>query len=326
MKKIFLILLSISLIMAAPLTAQKKKSLLLKSNKQDGILRIVFESDEAFINKIKVTTSPSQVKMEFSEPYDLKFQQDPDFEIMPSEKSLTINLKETAEIKFFKLSAPARLVLDIQTRGKSQGKQPVPEKQTSTEKQPPPVPHRGIVIDAGHGGYDFGITSINGNEKDVSLFLAKDLGAALSKKGKKVFLTRKADQHITIADRVNFVNQKSPDVFISLHASLSKNFVLYSPKFEDQGANEAVALYSFSSKQMKYIGKSKALADSMEKTIKEEFKGDVLRREMPLPLLNSAGAPAVLIEYPSPGFVVYDQQMKPRLINAIGNGIAGFGQ
>ena len=64
--------------------------------------------------------------------------------------------------------------------------------------------------------------------------LVKDLNALLSKKGKKVFLTRKVDQYISLSDRINFVNQKKPDVFISIHSSMSRNVVLYSPKFEEQ--------------------------------------------------------------------------------------------
>lgn len=183
-----------------------------------------------------------------------------------------------------------------------------------------------IVLDAGHGGYDFGIISGDAKEKDISLGLTKDLGAILLKKGKKVFLTRKADQYISLIDRINLVNQKSPEVFISIHSSMSENFVLYSPEFEEQGSDEIVDLYSLSSRQKKYIGKSKALSDCIEKAIKDEFKVDVIRREMFLPVLNSANAPSVLIELPSPKFVVYDQQMRARLVNSIINGIVAYGQ
>ena len=107
---------------------------------------------------------------------------------------------------------------------------------------------------------------------------------------------------------------------------MSENFILYGLKFEEQGSNEIVDFYSLSSRQKKYIEKSKALSDSIGKAIKDEFKTDVIRRQMPLPLLNSAGAPSVLIELPSPKFMVYDQQMKARLENSIINGVATYGQ
>jgi len=60
--------------------------------------------------------------------------------------------------------------------------------------------------------------------------------------------------------------------------------------------------------------------------IKNEFQKRVIYREMPIPILNSAGAPAVLLEFPSPRFVNYDQGMRERLIKSILNGIASYGQ
>jgi len=313
--------LVISLLIAVPIAAQKKKVVLLKYNKQDSLLRVVFEGEETFINKIKVTTSSSQIKMDFPEPFDLKSQKDLPFEIIPSEKLVIINLKEKVEIKFFRLSAPARLVLDIQQKESYAEKQAVKQPEKQPEQQTPITQARGIVIDAGHGGYDFGIAYGNLNEKDINLSLARDLGAVLSKKGKKVFLIRKADQYVSLSDRIHFVNQRSPDLFISLHATMSRNFILYEPASDEQGSND----YSIASSQKKYAGKSKVLSDSIEKAIKDEFKDEVIRRGMPLPLLHSVGAPAVFIEYPSPKIVSYDQQMKTRLIHSIIQGILAYG-
>jgi N-acetylmuramoyl-L-alanine amidase len=314
LKKIFFVFLSISLLLSVSLSAQKKIEVSVKFSKQEGLMRIVFEAEESFINKAKVTISSPQIKIEFPETFNLTGQKDLPFELVPSEKLLVINLKEKGEIKFFRLSSPARLVFDVQ------------KKEIQKGKQTAPILSKVFVIDAGHGGYDFGITSGDVSEKDISLSLAKDLSTVLSKKGKKVFLTRKVDQYISLADRINLVNQKSPDVFISLHFSISENFILYSPKFEEQDSNEIVDFYSLSSRQKKYIEKSKALSDSIEKAIKDEFKTNVIRREMPLPILNSVGAASVLIELPSARFMVYDQQMRARLENSIINGVAAYGQ
>ncbi len=314
LKKIFLIFLSLSLLIAVSVYAQKKTEVLLKFSKQEGLMRIVLEAEEAFISKTKVTPSSSQIKIEFPESFNLKAQKDLPFETVPADKSLTINLKEKGDIKSFKLSSPARVVLDIQ------------KKEAQSEKQTALIFSRVFVIDAGHGGYDFGITYGTASEKDISLNLAKDLGNALIKKGKKVFFMRKVDQYVSLADRINLINQKSPDVFISFHSSMLNNFIIYSPKLEEQSSNEITDFYSLSSKQKKYIGKSKALSNSIEKAVKDEFKTDIIRREMPLPILNSAGAPSVMIEYPSPRFVVYDQQTRTRLINSIMNGFSAYGQ
>jgi N-acetylmuramoyl-L-alanine amidase len=315
LEKIFPIFLSISLLMmAVSPSTQKKTEVLLKFSKQEGIMRIVFEGERTLINNSKISTSPSEIKIEFPWPFTMTAPEDLPFEIAVKDKLLVINLKEKGEIKFFSLSSPARLVFDVQ------------KKEKQTETQPAPIISKVFVIDAGHGGYDFGITSGDVSEKSASLDLAKDLGKVLLKKGKKVFLTRKVDQYVSLNDRINFINQKSPDVFISFHSSMSEDFILYSPKFEEQGSDEIIDSYSLSTRQKKYIKKSKLLSDGIEGMIKEEFKANVIRREMPLPILNSVGAPSVLIELPSPRFLVYDQQMRTRLINSIINGVALYGQ
>ncbi|HYA11960.1 MAG TPA: N-acetylmuramoyl-L-alanine amidase [Thermodesulfovibrionales bacterium] len=296
--------------MTVPLFAQKKTEVLLKFSKQEGFIRIVFESEESFVAKTKATTLSSQIIIEFPAPFNLIAQKDLPFEIVPADKVLTINLREKGDIKLLRLSSPARLVFDIR-KGEKQAVQILPKI---------------FVIDAGHGGYDFGITSGDTKEKDINLSLSQDLETILLKKGKKVFLTRKGDQYMSLIERIKFVNQKSPDVFLSLHSSMSENFVIYVAKFKDESSDEIVDLYSLSSKQKKYIGKSKALSENIGKALKDEFKKSVIYREMSLPILNSISAPSVMIEFPSPRSTVYDQQMRTRLVNSIINGLATYGQ
>jgi N-acetylmuramoyl-L-alanine amidase len=295
------------LVFAVPLFAQKKTDVLLKFSMQDKTMRIVLESEEPFLAHTKITTSASQIKIEFPRQFGLITPKEPPFEAIATDKLLTINLKEHAEIKIFRLSSPARIVFDIQKE----------------RKQPVEILSKVFVIDAGHGGYDYGITSKNMKEKDISLSLAQDLDTILSKKGKRVFLTRKADQYMSLIERIRFVNQKTPDIFLSLHSSMSEDFVLYIAKFKSE-SNEMADQYSLSLRQKKYIGKSKVLAENIGNAIKEEFKKTVIYREMPLPVLNSAGAPAVFIEYPSAKSTIYDQPMRARLIKAIINGFATY--
>jgi len=302
----------------------------MKFSRQGDLMRIVFEAEDTFMKDTKSATTPFQIKVEFPGPFQLPVEKDLPFEVIVTDRSAVINLKEKNEVKFFTLSSPARLVFDIQKKGEQTEKQPEKpgEKslQKQAEKQQPTIVPRVFVIDAGHGGYDFGITFGNTSEKEISLRLAKELNAALSKKGKKVFLIRQADQYLSLSERIHFVNQKNADIVISLHASASGNFVLYSPKLEEQASNEPVDLYSVSSKQRKYTVKSRALSESIEKAIRNEFKMNIQRRELPIPLLDAAGAPAVFIEYPSPQLLTYDQQTKTRLINALLTGLAAYGQ
>lgn len=310
MKKIFFIFLAVALIIGS-LSAQQSKEVLLKFSKQENQMRIVLEAEESFIKKAETITLPSQIKVKFPGPFNLIIQKNFPLDTVSEDKLLVINLEKQSEIKILRLYSPARLVFDVVQK---------------VEKQSAPILSNVFVLDAGHGGYDFGILSGDVREKDISLDIVKDLNTVLSKKGKKVFLTRKVDQYMSLIDRIKFVNQKTPDVFISFHSSVSENFVFYIPVVENQSPDEVVDLYRLSSRQKKYVGKSKALSDSIEKAIKDEFKVNVIYRRIPLPILSSAGAPSVVIELPLSKFMVYDHQMKIRLINSLINGIAAYEQ
>jgi N-acetylmuramoyl-L-alanine amidase len=305
------ILIAVTLLFAFPVAAQKKPEVFLKFSKQEGIMRIVLEGEDLVIGKTRAAVSASHIKLDFPGVCHLNLPGVVPFEAVQAEKSLSITLKEKGEIKSFRLASPARIVFDVQ------GPDIHADKQTAI------ILSNAFVIDAGHGGYDFGMPFKDINEKDLNLEFAKELGASLSKKGKKVFLVRKADQHMSIAERINFANQKKPDVFISLHCSNSGNFAVYISRLEEQGTNEMIDAFSLDMRQKKYIAKSKALADSLGNAIREEFKLDVARRVMSLPILNSSSAASVLIEVPSPGS---DRQMKTKLVNAIIRGLAVYGQ
>ena len=305
------ILIVVTLFFAFPVAAQKKPEVFLKYSKQEGIIRIVIEGEDLVIGKTHAVVSASHIKIDFPEVVHLNLPGVIPFEAVQAEKSLSIALKEKGGIKSFRLASPARIVFDVQ------GPDIHADKQTAT------ILSNAFVIDAGHGGYDFGMAFNDINEKDLNLEVAKELGASLSKKGKKVFLVRKADQHMPIAERINFANQKKPEVFISLHCSASGNFAIYISRLEEQGTNEMTDAFSLAMRQKKYIAKSKALADSLGKAIKDEFNLDVVRRDMSLPILNSVSAASVLIEIPSPGS---DRQMKTKLVNAIIKGLAVYGQ
>lgn len=301
----------VALFFAFPAAAQKKTEVFLKYSKQEGFMRIVLEGEESVIGKSHAVVRASNIKIDFPEAFHLNLPGVVPFEAVQAEKSLSVTLKEKGEIKSFRLASPARIVFDVQG----------PD--IHADKQAAIILSNAFVIDAGHGGYDFGMPLKDINEKDLNLEVAKELGVSLSKKGKKVFLVRKADQHIPIAERINFANQKKPDVFISLHCSTSANFTIYISGLQDQGTNEMMDAFSLAMRQKKYIAKSKALADSLGNAIKEEFKLDVVRREMSLPILNSLSAASVLIEVPS---FASDRQMKTKLVNAIIKGLTVYGQ
>jgi N-acetylmuramoyl-L-alanine amidase len=96
------------------------------------------------------------------------------------------------------------------------------------ESQLPPVPvkhhKRTVIVDAGHGGEDDGMTGpiVGGPriyEKDITLSVAKKLGSTLSKRGVDVVYTRTTDTLISLDDRGRIANRASGNLFISIHVN-----------------------------------------------------------------------------------------------------------
>jgi N-acetylmuramoyl-L-alanine amidase len=78
-------------------------------------------------------------------------------------------------------------------------------------------PVRTVVLDAGHGGYDQGATSMLGNEKDFALDVVERARELLMRAGFSVRLTRSGDVFIPLEDRAAFANRQSNAVFVSVH-------------------------------------------------------------------------------------------------------------
>ena len=81
-----------------------------------------------------------------------------------------------------------------------------------------------VVIDAGHGGPDNGMTGPIGTpawfvEKDIVLSVAKKLGTILRARGVDVLMTRTTDTLIALSDRGRIANSNRGDVFISIHVN-----------------------------------------------------------------------------------------------------------
>jgi N-acetylmuramoyl-L-alanine amidase len=183
----------------------------------------------------------------------------------------------------------------------------------------PMIPNIRIVIDPGHGGYDLGILSGELREKETTLSLARAMESSLSKRNRTAFLTRKADQFLSLTERAMFANLKSADILISIHLTLSDNFAVHS-SLAESAASDTMHEYSIMTRQRRFIEKSKALAEGLGKAIKDEFRKDVIYRKMELPLLSSVGAAAVLIEIPAA--IISDQSGKAKVIDALFRGIA----
>jgi N-acetylmuramoyl-L-alanine amidase len=98
-----------------------------------------------------------------------------------------------------------------------------PATRSRTRAPVPPV-RKIVVIDAGHGGPDRGMTGPIGSpvwftEKDVTLSVAQKIATVLRARGVDVLMTRTTDTLIALADRGRIANSNHGDVFISIHCN-----------------------------------------------------------------------------------------------------------
>jgi len=80
-----------------------------------------------------------------------------------------------------------------------------------------------IIIDAGHGGADYGAIGLNKTqEKKIVLDIAKRLAKVIRKE--KIFeatMTREKDVAVSLEERANIANNEGGDIYVSIHANAS---------------------------------------------------------------------------------------------------------
>lgn len=346
MKKTGLIVI-ILVLTALPLFADKISQVSLRLYRQGNHSRIVLESDSDSITESSVAASGSAIHVTFPTEFEVNKPDNFIYKTIKAGNSLTIKLKDVTDIRAARLSDPARLVFDLtvgvaQTgigRGVPQVSPAVPAgavqqsgKRTLKDifqglinKTNGKPAINTIVIDSGHGGYDYGLVTQESKEKDVDLTLAKALKAAFLKQGKTVFMTRSSDRYESITDRINFAKGKEPDLFVSIHASSSTDtFAVYVSTVKDLNVDPIIKQYSVFSAQNDYFGKSKEIALAIGESLKKEFGNTVVIRELPLPILYSMDAPAVLIEYPSLDLFGRAQSMQSKFVSSVADGISAY--
>jgi len=102
-----------------------------------------------------------------------------------------------------------------------------------------------VVVDAGHGGVDPGMRGpLYGGpkivEKDVTLDVAKHVGAALNRRGIDVKYTRTTDTLIALDDRGRIANEAHADLFVSIHVNAAN------PNWKDPGGARGFETYFLS--------------------------------------------------------------------------------
>jgi len=102
--------------------------------------------------------------------------------------------------------------------------------------------HHLVVVDAGHGGPDGGMHGPIGGgpqlaEKEITLDVAKRVGAALGRRGIDVKYTRTTDTLIALSDRGRIANDAHADLFVSIHVNAAN------PGWKDPGAARGFETY-----------------------------------------------------------------------------------
>ena len=155
-----------------------------------------------------------------------------------------------------------------------------------------PLLGKTIIIDAGHGGKDFGATYDNVKESELNLIISKKIKESLESNGAVVILTRSDYNDLSkpnalyrkksdFDNRISLINNSHADMYLSIHMNIYQNEkyygpqVFYYPVYED---NEKIA---------------KTLQDELNKFTNTNRKIKITTNTYMYPKLNVKG---VLIE------------------------------
>ena len=193
---------------------------------------------------------------------------------------------------------------------------------------------RSVVVDAGHGGPDNGMTGValSGNrifEKNITLAVALKVADELRAQGVTVYLTRSRDTLIALSDRGRIANNQRADLFVSIHvnaanphwrdATSSRGFETYflaEAKTEDESRvermeNEAIKFETGANApkgdplsfiindmaQNEHLRESSDLASEVQRRLKSMHPGtDRGVKQANFAVLRGSFMPAILVE------------------------------
>jgi N-acetylmuramoyl-L-alanine amidase len=220
-----------------------------------------------------------------------------------------------------------------------------------------------IILDAGHGGKDYGAVYHGNIEKKIALATTLKVGELLENdKEIEIIFSRKTDVFVELKDRANNANKADADLFVSIHCNGAKNFSAfgtetfvmglnrsltnlevaknensvillekdYKEKYNGFDPNKPETLIGLKILQEEYLNQSIDLAAKVE----ENFKGVIDRKsrgvkQAPLWVLDASYMPSVLIEI---GFISNIEEGKflnsdegqAKIAKAIAEGIATY--
>jgi N-acetylmuramoyl-L-alanine amidase len=139
-----------------------------------------------------------------------------------------------------------------------------------------------IVIDAGHGGNDFGVTSNSITEKQIVEQITNKIKSSNS--NVVIHLTRYDDQFLSLEERTDFINTIKPDLVLSLHVNSSLNTTTSGLEF-------------YVAKETEFFEKSSEIAGQLNEKFSESTNLKMLGvKTGPFYILKKSEVPAVIIE------------------------------
>jgi N-acetylmuramoyl-L-alanine amidase len=191
-----------------------------------------------------------------------------------------------------------------------------------------------VVVDAGHGGRDRGMSGLTGARKriyeaDITLAVARKLRAVLQERGIDVLMTRNTDTLIALADRGRIANNRNGTLFLSIHVNAAnprwrnprsargfETYFLSDAKTEDERRvaemeNDAdryldldtepgdpLSFLLSDMRQNEFLRESSALASAVQAGLKPVHPSRIDRgvKQAAFTVLVAAHMPAVLIE------------------------------
>lgn len=139
-----------------------------------------------------------------------------------------------------------------------------------------------IVIDAGHGGNDLGVTANSITEKQIVEQITNKIKSFNS--NVVIHLTRNEDKFLSLEERTEFINKLKPDLVLSLHVNSSLN-------------NETSGLEFYVAKGTEFFEKSSEIAGKLHNKLSGStcLKMSGIKTG-PFYILKKSDVPAVIVE------------------------------
>lgn len=163
-----------------------------------------------------------------------------------------------------------------------------------------------VVIDAGHGGEDFGVIQDEVTEKHIVEQIITKIEGFNKNKNIVIHFTRSTDKFIPLQDRTDFINTIKPDLVLSLHVNASSN------------SNKS-GMEFYVSKESKSYEKSNLIAENFHtKFLNSNYKVAEIKNAN-FYILKNSKVPAVIMEL---GYLTNEDDKKNLANNSEQNQIA----